>query len=109
MAAPAPKLRSPRYRVVIGDPEGDPGEWVVVEVQSIGRDMTSAETSFAKHKDWGKPTDAAVKFQAVSAYWALRRTGRIQGSWEDFEAGYIEVAEAGEDEATPTEPGPEPG
>jgi hypothetical protein len=97
------KLSSPRYRVILGDPE-DPDTWAELEVQSITRDIASAETLFANHKSWGKPLDSAIKLTAVSSFYALIRTGQITGSWDAFESTLIEVTQAGVDAVDPTSP-----
>jgi hypothetical protein len=102
------KLNSPRYRVVFGDPE-DPATWEEFEVQSITRDIASAETLFAQHKSWGKPLDSAIKLTAVSAFFALKRTGQVSGSYEGFEENFIEVSTAGDDAVDPTPPDLEAG
>lgn len=100
------RLNSPRYRVVVGDPE-NPDTWTELEVQAITPDLTAAESLFIRHK-WGKPIESPLKLTAVSAYYALKRTGQIEGSWDQFEAGYIEVGEAGSDAIPPTLPEPAP-
>lgn len=95
------KLNSPRYRVVLGDVE-NPDTWQALEVQAITPDLTAAESLFIRHK-WGKPTDSPMKLVSVSAYFALRRSGVIEGSWEAFEAGLLEVGEAEIESIPPTE------
>lgn len=97
-------LSSPRYRVVLGDVD-DPGTWVELEVQALTRDIAAAEQLFLRRK-WGKPTDAPIKITAVSAYYALLRAQLIEPAttWEQFEASYLEVGEAGVDEVGPTQP-----
>jgi hypothetical protein len=97
------KLNSPRYRVVLGDPD-DPETWQALEVQSITRDITAAETLFATHKSWGKMMDSPIRLTALSAFYGLRRTGQIEGSWESFEQSYIEVNQADADAVDPTQP-----
>jgi hypothetical protein len=100
-------LRSPRYRVVLGDVD-EPDTWVELEAQAITRDLQAAETLFARHK-WGKPSDQAIKLTSVAAYYALRRTGQITGSWDEFEASYLEVSEAEvHDRVDPSLPAPDP-
>lgn len=99
------KLNSPRYRVIIGDAD-DPDTWQALEVQAITRDLAAAETLFIRHK-WGKPSEAAIKLTSVAAYYALKRTGQISGSWEEFENDYLEVGEAGVDVISPTDRDPE--
>jgi hypothetical protein len=98
-------LNSPRYRVVFGDPE-DETTWTEVEVQAITRDLQQAESLFVRHK-WGKPADQPFRLTAASAYFALKRSGRIEGTWDDFENGYLEVGVAGVDAVDPTQPAPE--
>ena len=111
------KLRTLRYRVIIGDPELPQDTWAVHEVQSIGRDMTRAETIFARKK-WGKPMDHPIRYQDLVAWCALVRAERIDMSWDEFEQTYIECAAVDDDEAgdegedgyaRPTRPGPDPG
>ena len=100
-------LTSPRYRVVLGDPD-DEATWQEVEVQALTRDIQHAEQMFVQRR-WGKPADQPVKITAVAAYCALLRKGLISGTWEEFEQSYLEVGEAGSDEIPPTEPGLIPG
>lgn len=108
------KLSTPRFRVVLGDADA-PDTWAELIVQAIGRDLQAAETLFHRRK-WGAPTSQAIKFQAAAAYYALRRTGRIEGEWEQFEGAYLEVSEADDDGddadsgdgVGPTVPAPEP-
>jgi hypothetical protein len=95
-------LQSPRYRVVVGDP-AETDTWQELEVQALTRDLASAETLFAKRK-WGSPSEHPIKLTAVSAYMALLRTGQVEGSWDAFEAQYLEVTEAGADTVGPTVP-----
>lgn len=95
-------LKSPRYRLVVGD-DTDPSTWAELEVQAITRDMQMAEGLFARHK-WGKPDTQPIKFMATAAYYALRRTGQIEGSWESFEQSYLEITEAGAEDVDPTQP-----
>lgn len=102
------KLNSPRYRVVFGDPE-DPDTWEALEVQSISRDIAAAETLFGTHKSWGKMLDSPIKLTAVSAFYALIRTGQISGTYDAFNERLIEVSTAGDDAADPTPPEPEAG
>lgn len=109
------KLSTPRYRVILGDAD-DPATWAQLTVQAIGRDMMAAETLFHRRK-WGTPSTAAIRFTAVSAYYALRRTGQIDGEWEAFDAQCLEVTNAdadddaaeGDDGVGPTGPDPVPG
>lgn len=96
-------LNSPTYHVVLGD-WADESTWVEHDVRAIGRDLQAAETLFARHKQWGKITDAPIRFQAVTAFYALRRTGAYAGSYDAFENDYLEVSEAGSDETGPTNP-----
>lgn len=107
----AVKLSSPRFRVVLGDVD-DEASWQELRVQAIGRDLQAAETLFHRRK-WGPAQSQAIKFQAAAAYYALRRTGAIEGEWEAFEAGYLEVGEddesgdgSGDDEVGPTPEAP---
>jgi hypothetical protein len=101
------KLTTPHYRVVFGDPD-DPETWTEVEVQSITRDITAAETLWGV-KHWGKMLDSPVKAMAVSAYYALRRTGQIEGDWDSFEAAYLDIDQVAADVVDPTPPGADPG
>jgi hypothetical protein len=102
-------LKSPRYRVVLGDVD-DPDTWTELEVQAITPDLTRAEEVFARRK-WGRPGDSAIKVTVLSAYFALLRSGLIERgtSWEDFEGSYLEVGEVGVDEVGPTLPDHEAG
>lgn len=101
------RLSSPRVQVIMGDPD-DPASWQVHEVQTVGRDTVAAETLFGVQK-LGRPVDHPVRSLVAMSYYAMLRTGRYQGSFEAFEADYIEIAPVGEDIATPTEPAPAPG
>jgi hypothetical protein len=101
------KLSTPHYRVVFGDPD-DPESWTELDVQAITRDITAAETMWGV-QHWGKMLDSPVKAMAVSAYFALKRTGQIEGDWASFEAAYIDIGQIGVDDVDPTDPGPAPG
>jgi hypothetical protein len=105
-SAPPITLSSPRYRVILGDPE-QPDTWRALEVQAITRDMQGAEELFARHK-WGKPQDQPIRMVAVSAYLALRRSGQIEGSWDDFDAAYLDVDQVSVDAIPPTGAGLDP-
>jgi hypothetical protein len=98
-----PTLNSPTYRVVVGD-WSDEATWQAHEVRALGRDLQMAEQLFSRHKQWGKPMDSPIKFQAVAAFYALKRAGGYSGSWDTFESEYLEVTEAGNDEVGPTNP-----
>ena len=101
------KLTTPRYRVVFGDPE-DPESWSEVEVQAITRDITAAESLWAQ-RHWGKMLESPVKAMAVSAYFALKRSGQIEGDWDAFERAYIDIDQVAADVVDPTPPEVEPG
>ncbi len=104
------KLKSPRYRVVLGDVD-DPDTWEEFEVQAIGADQVRAESIFARRK-WGQINDFRVKFADLSAWCALTRTGQLDATWEQFQDLYIEVTGAEDDEegdTVPTRPAPEAG
>lgn len=98
---PAPTLNSPTLRVVLGD-WADESTWTDHEVKVIGRDMQMAEQLFARHKPWGKAIDSPIKFQAVMAFYAIKRAAGYTGSWDQFEAEYLEVTEVDSDEVGPT-------
>lgn len=100
-------LSSPQLRVVLGNP-ADPDTWAEVEVQTMTRDLAAAETLFGQRK-WGKVADHSIKFLAAAAYYALRRTGQVDGSWDDFDASWIEVTEVEATESDPTQPALEAG
>lgn len=108
------KLKSPRYRVLIGDPEASEDTWQEFEVQVIGRDNARAETIFTRNK-WGKMLDHPILFQDLTAWCALTRRGLIELSWDEFRDTYIEVAGAddeddpGASDVLPTLPGLDPG
>lgn len=101
------KLSSPRYRVVLGDP-ADPASWAEFDVQSMTRDIAAAEALFARHK-WGKTIDSPIKLTEACAFYALTRSGEISGSWEAFDARFIEVAQVEGDAVDPTPPDLEAG
>lgn len=106
----APRMKNfKRFTVILGDPE-DESTWESHEVQSIGRDMSAVEVDFSR-RNW-KVSERPVTAQAMLGYYAMRRTGRIPAdfSWSDFEAAYLEVANADEaEDVTPTQPAPEAG
>lgn len=108
MASSTVSLSSPRLNVILGDPTQPPESWRAEEVQTIGRDLVSAETLFGVRK-FGRTQDHPVRSLVAMAYAALIRTGKYEGPFDKFEADYIEVQPVGADEAFPTEPGPEPG
>lgn len=101
---PQLKLSSPRLLVILGNPD-DPDSWSSVEVQTIGRDTTAAETLFGVKK-FGRTMDHPVLSLTAIAYYGLLRTGRFQGSWEDFESAYVEIQPLGMDDSFPTVPEP---
>lgn len=94
-------LNSPTYHVVLGD-WADESTWVAHDVRAIGRDLQAAETLFARHKQWGKIVDSPIRFQAVVAYYGLKRTGLYAGSYADFENDYLEVSEVEDEQVDPT-------
>lgn len=107
------RLSTPRFRVVLGEAD-NPDTWQELTVQAIGRDLQAAETLFHRRK-WGPASGQAIRFQAAAAFYALRRTGQVEGEWEAFEAGYLEVSDADDSDDTvgdggdmvgPTVPGP---
>lgn len=103
-------LRSPKYRVILGDP-ADPGSWEEVEIQSMTRDLAAAEAHYQRRR-WGDPSATPIRLTAVAAYQALLRAGMVSGTWEDFERSYVEVSTADdpedEEEIHPTEAGADP-
>jgi hypothetical protein len=105
--SPLIKLTSPKLRVILGDPD-QPDTWRAEDVQTIGRDITSTETLFGVQKI-GRPADHPVRSITATAYFGLVRTGKYQGSFDQFETDYVEISPIGQDEAFPTEPGPVPG
>jgi len=107
MATPTVHLSSPRLRVVLGDPD-DPATWKTEEVQTIGRDTVATETLFGVQKI-GRTIDHPVRSLVAMGYYALVRTGKYQGPFDQFERDYIELQPLGNDQAFPTEPGPVPG
>ena len=96
----APKLTTYQFRVFGGDAD-DPTEY---EVLAVGRDITRTEQAFAERR-WGTTTDRPLTSAAMIAYFALYRTGRFTGKWEDFDAWYLGVEPGEELTANPTEAG----
>jgi len=104
-----PRLQNPRLTIVLGDVE-DESTWEEHQVQTLGRDWQAVEEQFGRRK-WGPISSRNITAQAMLGYYALRRTGRIPAgfTWEDFEAAYLEVANAELENVSPTEPAPEAG
>jgi hypothetical protein len=107
-------LSSPKFRVVLGDPNdpNDEDAWQEVEVQSMTRDIAAAEQLFRQRK-WGPTTEQGIRMMAVTAWQALRRNHLIDAttSWERFEASYVDLEAVEDDDAEegPTPPAPEAG
>jgi hypothetical protein len=99
-------LRSPRYNVIMGDPE-DETTWEEYQVRSIGRDQIAAEELFGQEK-LGKPMDSPLRFSSAMAYFAMVRTGRYVGSFHEFTTDCIEANAVAQEEAFPTVPEPAP-
>lgn len=97
-----PKLTTYRFRVFMGDPD-DPTETVV---HGVGRDVQRAEQFFAD-KGWGQTTSRPMTSAAVVSYFGLKRTGKFDGTWEEFEDAYLSIEPVEAVTATPTEPGVE--
>jgi hypothetical protein len=95
-------LRSPRFNVIMGDPE-DETSWEEYQVRSIGRDQVAAEELFGREK-FGKPIDAPLRFSSAMAYFAMVRTGRYVGSFDEFVADCIEANAVAQEEVFPTVP-----
>ena len=101
-----PRLTTYKFRVVLGNPD-HPDTLTELVVHGVGRDVQQAETLFAQ-RSWGKTTDRPMTSAAVIAWAGLKRTGQFTGTYDEFEAAYLEVAPVEEVTAIPTEPAPEP-
>lgn len=100
-------LKSPRLRVVLGDPE-DASSWDEHTIRVIGRDMQATEELLRQLKR-GSLGENPITGQAMFAYFALRRTGAIPPgtTWADFQNTYLEVTEAeSAEQVGPTSPAP---
>jgi hypothetical protein len=85
-----PSLTAYRFRVVLGNPDDD-DSLIEHHVTAFGRDIQQVERLFADRK-WGSTQDRPITAAAGAAYYALTRKGWFDGSFDDFEAAYIEVA-----------------
>lgn len=99
-----PKLTTYRFRVFVGDAD-DPTETVV---HGVGRDVQRAESMFAD-RGWGATTSRPMTSAAVVSYFAMLRTGKFSGTWEEFENSYLAIEPVEEVNAVPTVPGLDPG
>lgn len=99
--ASTPKLTTFRFRVWMGDPD-KPDEFII---HGVGRDVQKTEEFFAD-KGWGQTTTRPMAAAAVTAFFALKRSARFAGTWEEFENQYLSVEPVEEVTATPTEAAP---
>lgn len=104
--AGTPKLTTYRFRVWFGNPENDEDQRAEL-VHGVGRDVQKAEEFFAQ-RGWGQTQSRPMTSAAVTAYFALQRSGRFTGSWEEFEEQYLAVEPVETVTATPTEAAPAP-
>lgn len=107
MGAPSLKLRNPRFRVILGNPD-DESSWNAIDVQTIGADFQRVESHMQTHK-LGSMQDMPLTGTALAAYYALCRAGRFDGEFDAFESAYLEIQTVSEQTVTPTEPGHDPG
>lgn len=96
----APKLTSYRFRVFGGDAENPE----MFEVHAFGRDVQHTEQEFAAKK-WGSATDRPMTSAAMTSFFALKRTNRYAGTWEEFEEWYLSIEPIATVEAVPTDAG----
>jgi hypothetical protein len=99
----APKLTSYRFRVFGGDAD----EPEVIEIHAFGRDVQHTEQEFAAKK-WGAATDRPMTSAAMTSFFALKRTGKFSGTWEEFEEWYLSIEPIETVSAVPTGAGREP-
>ena len=99
----APKLTSYRFRVFGGDADNPD----VYEVHAFGRDVQQTEKEFATRK-WGAATDRPMSSAAMTTYFALVRTGKFAGTWDEFESWYLSIEPIETVNSVPTEAGREP-
>lgn len=101
------KLSSPRYAVVLGDPE-DPETWQRIDsVQVLSIDLMRAEAIMARAKQ--KPGELPIRFGAIGVWSALARSRQIEGDFEAFHHQLIDLEGLEAVEAVPTPPAPEAG
>lgn len=101
------KLSSPRYSVVLGNPD-DPASWEKIDsVQVLSVDLMRAELVMQRAKQ--KPTELPIRFGAIGVWAALVRTGVVSGSFDAFEAQLVDLEGIEQTEAVPTPPAPEAG
>lgn len=83
----APTMTTYRFRVWAGDPD-DPEEYTI---HAFGRDVQRVENEFANRK-WGSDTTARpMTAAAMSAYFAMLRTNKFSGTFEEFEDWYLSI------------------
>lgn len=95
-----PKLTTYRFRAILGNPE-DPDSLVELEVLGVGRDVQQAERLFADRK-WGETASRPATAAAAVSYFALQRSGKFTGSFDEFEAQYLSIEPVEAVVATPT-------
>jgi hypothetical protein len=98
-----PRFTRHRFTVVLGDPEAD--EVTEHHVIAIGADVQRVETLFAD-KGWGDMAKRPIASASALAYFALRRAGGFEGSFDDFQNAYIEVRPEGTQTVNPTDAAP---
>lgn len=98
------KLSSPRYAVILGDPD-NPDSWARIDsVQVLSVDLMRAEAIMQRAKQ--KPMDLPIRFGAIGAWAALTRRGEITGDFDAFAAQLVDLEGIEAPEATPTVPAP---
>lgn len=100
----APKLTTYRFRVFGGNEES-PEEYII---HGVGRDIQKTESFFAD-RGWGSTTSRPMTSAAVTSYFALVRSGRYAGTWDEFEEWYLSIEPMDAVTERPTAPGREPG
>lgn len=101
-----PSLTAYRFGVTLGDP-AEPDTLETLEVTAFGRDIQKVEALFAERK-WGTAQDRPMTATVAAVYYALTRSGKYSGSFDDFESTYVEVTDGGAQRINPTERDPMP-
>lgn len=96
-----PSLTAYRFTVVLGDP-GDPATLRALDVTAYGRDIQKVEALFGERK-WGAVDARPITAAVAACYFALLRTGEFAGTFDAFEAAYLEVSSEEPVKVFPTE------
>lgn len=98
------RITNPKCRVFMADGS------VIEDLQTINFDMIRyEETARKQNPKWGSPSETPITFASFIAWAAAQRTGATALKWDEWKVQAEDVSIIGEDDVSPTPPGPEPG